>query len=135
MTFLRKISLAFSAGSLGALANSIAAWLFGLLGITAAFGVHIAPALSKSWLYPRIVWGGIWGLVLLVPLIRKSSALNGAVLSIAPTLVTLLVVFTLKGKGMMGMELGTLTPMFPLIFNAIWGAVAGAWYGLVNEDR
>lgn len=35
---------------LGALANSLAAWLFGVLGITEAFGVAIAPALAKGWL-------------------------------------------------------------------------------------
>ena len=133
MNLGRKLSLAFAAGSVGALANSFTVWLFGLLGITAAFGVKIAPALTSSWLYPRIVWGGMWGALLLLPLIKKSPALRGAALSIVPTLVTLVVVYPAKGKGMMGLELGTLTPLFPLIFNAIWGAAAGAWYGWVGE--
>ncbi len=135
MKYFKKLSLVFSAGCLGAFVNSLVVWLFGLLGITAAFGVHIAPALTKGWLYPRIIWGGIWGIILLVPLIKKSNILNGIVLSIAPTLVTLLVVFPSKGKGMMGLELGALTPIFPLIFNSIWGAVAGAWFSIVNENR
>lgn len=135
MKYFRELSLVFSAGCLGAFANSLFVWVFGLLGITAAFGVQIAPALTKSWLYPRIVWGGIWGAILLVPLIKKSHVLRGIVLSIAPTLITLLVVFPSKGKGLMGIELGTLTPVFPLIFNAIWGVVAGAWYGFVSENR
>lgn len=132
MTFLRKLSLAFSAGCLGALANSLVVWWMGSHGITSALGVSIAPALSKSWLYPRIVWGGIWGEMLLLPLIKRSHILRGIVLSIVPTLVTLFVVFPSKGKGMMGMELGTLTPLFPLFVNAIWGAVAGFWYKMVN---
>ena len=129
----RKLSLVFAAGSIGALANSLAVWLFGLLGITAAFGVKIAPALTSSWLYPRIVWGGMWGALLLLPVIKKAPALRGLVLSIVPTLVTLFVVYPAKGKGMMGLELGTLTPLFPLFFNAIWGVAAGAWYGWVIE--
>jgi len=132
MKFLRKLSLAFSAGCLGALANSLIVWLMGSHGITAALGISIAPALTKSWLYPRIVWGGIWGGILLLPLIKRSHILRGIVLSIAPTLVTLFIVFPSKGKGMMGMELGTLTPLFPLFSNAIWGAVAGIWYKMMN---
>jgi hypothetical protein len=58
----RKITLVFGAGCLGGLVNSLAVWICGLFGITAALGVKIAPQLSATWLYPRIVWGGIWGL-------------------------------------------------------------------------
>ena len=59
--------LAFSAGALGGLANSLAVWLFGALGITLALGVGIAPGLTPAWLYPRIVWGGLWGFLFLLP--------------------------------------------------------------------
>ena len=55
-----KISLVFAAGCLGGLVNSLAVWLSGLYGLTATLGVKIAPQLSAAWLYPRIVWGGIW---------------------------------------------------------------------------
>jgi hypothetical protein len=30
-------------------------------------------------------------------------------------------------KGMMGLDLGTLTPGFVLFFNAIWGVAAALW--------
>jgi hypothetical protein len=93
----------------------------------------MAPALTKTWLYPRIVWGGIWGVVLLLPLIKRSYVLRGLVLSILPTVVTLFVVFPSEGKGMMGAQLGALTPLFPLVLNGLWGAVAGAWYGLTRK--
>jgi hypothetical protein len=54
---LRDATMVFSAGCLGGLANSIAVWVFGVIGITTALGVAIAPSISPAWLYPRIVWG------------------------------------------------------------------------------
>ena len=129
MRFARRLSVAFSAGALGGVANSIVVWLCGVQGITAAAGVRIAPALTKGWLYPRIVWGGIWGVVLLFPIIKKSHVLRGLVLSIAPTLVMLFLVFPSNGSGMMGLDLGKLTPAFVVGFNAVWGIAAGTWYG------
>jgi hypothetical protein len=30
-------------------------------------------------------------------------------------------------KGMMGLDLGTLTPLFVLFFNAVWGVAAALW--------
>ena len=68
---VRKISLVFAAGVLGGLLNSLAVWGAGELGITAAAGVKIAPKLSAAWLYPRLVWGGIWGILFLVPMMQK----------------------------------------------------------------
>jgi hypothetical protein len=35
--------------------------------------VAIAPALKLSWLYPRIVWGGLWGLVFVFPFLLISA--------------------------------------------------------------
>ena len=57
---MKKVLIFFAAGCLGALANSLAVWLFGDLGITKLLGVSISPSLTAGWLYPRIVWGGIW---------------------------------------------------------------------------
>ncbi|WDN89623.1 hypothetical protein BuS5_02591 [Desulfosarcina sp. BuS5] len=62
---MKKILIFFAAGCLGALVNSIAVWLFGDLGITSSFGVSISSSLTPGWLYPRIVWGGLWGLLFL----------------------------------------------------------------------
>jgi hypothetical protein len=46
----------------------------------------------------------------------------------------LFVVFPLKaGKGMGGLELGTLTPLFVLIFNWVWGAAAACWLKYIKE--
>lgn len=128
-TWLRAISLTFAAGAVGALVNSLAVWLFGLMGITAALGVNLAPSLSPAWLYPRIIWGGLWGFLFLTPIYPASPLLRGLVFSLAPTLVQLFVIFPIKaGKGIMGLDLGTLTPLLVIFFNAIWGVVASFWF-------
>jgi hypothetical protein len=124
----KNISMVFAAGCLGGLVNSLAVWVFGDLGINAALGVRIAPALTPQWLYPRIIWGGIWGLLFLLPLMRSRILSRGIIFSLGPTLIQLLVVFPLKaGKGYMGLDLGTLTPLLVFIFNAIWGIATAIW--------
>lgn len=121
---MKKPLIVFAAGCLGALANSLAVWFFGSTGINQALGVSIAPMLSPAWLYPRIVWGGLWGLLFLLPLLNSKPLAKGAILSIFPTLVQLFVVFPFKaGKGMAGLELGLLTPLLVLFFNLVWGIV------------
>lgn len=124
----RKISLVFAAGVLGGLLNSLAVWGAGEFGITAAAGVKIAPTLSAAWLYPRLVWGGIWGILFLLPMMQTRIWSRGFIYSLGPTLVQLFVVFPMKAKkGMMGLELGMLTPLFVVAFNAIWGWAAAIW--------
>lgn len=129
MNSLAKIvSLVFAAGVLGGLLNSLAVWIFGELGITTALDVKIAPQLSAAWLYPRLVWGGIWGALFLLPVMQTRIWSRGFVYSLGPTLVQLFVVFPLKAKkGAMGLDLGIFTPLFVVIFNAIWGWTAAIW--------
>ncbi|MCG8350197.1 MAG: hypothetical protein MI924_20725 [Chloroflexales bacterium] len=125
--FVRKAALCFAAGCAGGLANSIVVWLLGALGITAALGVGIAPEFTPAWLYPRIVWGGLWGFLFLLPVLRSTPYMSGLVWSLGPTLVQLLIIFPFKAdKGVFGLELGALTPLFVFIFNVIWGLVAAA---------
>ena len=90
---MRNILIYFAAGCLGALANSLTVWLFGDFGITKNFSVSIAPTLSPTWLYPRIVWGGIWELMFVLPLLNAKLIRKGSLLSLFPTAVQLFVVF------------------------------------------
>lgn len=123
-----RLSHAFAAGCFGGLINSTVVWLCGHYHLTSTFGVRLAPMFSLSWLYPRVVWGGMWGLLFLLPLSGTSALKKGFILSLCPTMVQLFVVFPYKaGKGFMGMDLGTLTPVFVLIFNAFWGVAAAFW--------
>ncbi|HEY9880195.1 MAG TPA: hypothetical protein V6D29_17195 [Leptolyngbyaceae cyanobacterium] len=128
--------MAFSSGAVGGLVNSIVVWLFGILGITALLGVALAPNWTPAWLYPRIVWGGLFGL--LVPFAvnpRNNPLLSGLLLSLAPTLVQLFIVFPAKTPhGVLGLGLGALTPLFVLLFNAVWGLITVALYRLLTNS-
>jgi hypothetical protein len=124
----KKLSLAFTAGCIGGLLNGLIVWMFGVMEITAALGVKISPALSPAMLYPRIVWGGLWGLLFLLPFMEAHIVRKGLFLSLGPTMVQLFIVFPLKAqKGFMGLELGALTPLFVVFFNAVWGLAAAFW--------
>ena len=121
---MKKLLIFFAAGCLGALANSLAIWALGNYGISKLLGVSIAPALSPAWLYPRIVWGGIWGLLFILPLPDSKLFRKGTILSLFPTAVQLFVVFPHAGKGTAGLELGMLTPLFVLFVNWVWGVTS-----------
>ena len=121
---MKKALIFFAAGCLGAFANSVVVWLFGDYGITKSLGVSISPALTASWLYPRIVWGGIWGWLFFLPLLNSKPLAKGTILSLFPTIVQLFIVFPYKAhKGVAGMDLGVLTPVFVFVFNWVWGVV------------
>jgi len=117
--------ICFAAGCIGALVNSIAVWMSGDLGFTGQLGVSLAPALTPRWLYPRIVWGGIWGFLFLLPMLRSRTVLRGSVISLFPSAAQLFYFFPFEAhKGLAGLELGLLTPVFVLFFNLVWGVVA-----------
>ena len=134
--FPAKLSLTFCAGCLGGLINGLFVWGFGAAGIAQALGVHIAPPLTPPLLYQKMVWGGIWGWLFLVPLMNRSLFWRGLVWSLGPTLVQLFIVFPLQAKkGVMGLELGYLTPLFVVFYNAVWGWVASYWLAFSGYRR
>lgn len=131
-----SISRALTAGALGGLVNSLLVWSFGASGLTAALGVALAPAWTSAWLYPRVVWGGIWGLLFLLPILETRPLTRALVVSLAPTLVQTCVVFPfVAGKGWFGLELGMLTPILVLVFNAAWGIAASVWMTTSRESH
>ncbi|MBD3296224.1 MAG: hypothetical protein GF392_02510 [Candidatus Omnitrophica bacterium] len=132
--FVRKISLAFTAGAVGGILNRFVVWLFGYTGISGDLGVNFAPAWSKMFVYTGIVWGGIWGFLFILPLLRRSAALRGILYSIPPTLVMLFVVLPRQmNKGMMGTDLGNMMLVLVVFFNIIWGLGAAYWLKLTGE--
>jgi hypothetical protein len=122
--FLDRAAVSFAAGAFGASVNSVAVWAAGHYGLMARLGVAIAPSLTAGWLYPRLVWGGLWGFLFLLPL-RGSWWLRGLIVSLAPSAFQLLYVFPqMTGQGLLGLRLGALTPVLVLVFNAVWGLAA-----------
>ncbi len=124
------LAVCFCAGLLGGLANSLALWLADRWGLTALAGVQILPQLTPEWLYPRLVWGGLWGLLFYFtvarPRFRRHWVRKGLWLSLLPTLAQLFIVFPYQTPyGPLGIGLGTLTPLFVLLANFVWGFFTG----------
>lgn len=121
-------AICFATGVLGGFINSLAVWLSGHFQLTAMAGVNLAPDFTPAWLYPRLVWGGIWGLVFWLtvgpPRAKGGWIRKGLWVSLLPTAVQLFYIFPYRTPhGMGGLALGTLTPAFVLVFNAVWGFV------------
>lgn len=126
--FIRKLSILFSAGGLGGMINSLAVWLFGKYGVSASLGVSMAPRFTPELIYPRVVWGGLWAVLFLIPLKGRNTITKGLLLSLGPSLVQLFYIFPVHtGQGIAGIKLGWVTPLLVLFFNALWGATAGLW--------
>jgi hypothetical protein len=119
---MKKLLIFFSAGCAGGLAYSVAVSVFGDLGITSALGVSYHHSLTPGWVYPRIVWGGIWGILFFLPLSQSNLFLKGTILSLLPASFQLFVVFPLlSNHSIGGIDLGMLTPLLILFFNWLWG--------------
>lgn len=121
---MKKLMIFFAAGAIGALLSSLVMWQFGQQGISQSLGVAIAPSLSAHWLYPRIVWGGLWGLLFALPMMNARLLTKGTVLSLIPSAVQLFIVLPNAGKGVAGLEMGLYTPALIVFFNWVWGVAA-----------
>jgi hypothetical protein len=133
---LNRIGVAFAAGSAGGLATALTLWLFGLLGITTAFGVDLVQPLTPPFIYTMVVWGGIFGFLFLLPVMQGSVWLRGFIFGLVPTVVQCLIVFPVKmHAGMLGLSLGALTPVFVLIFNTVWGVVTAYLFVRAGGDE
>lgn len=127
MGMARDSSLAFAAGALGGLSAGLTLWALGQLGITKLLLVSIAPRLTTSWVFGKVVWGGLWGLLLLLPILKSRVVWRGLVLSLVPTLVQLVYVFPKTSAGMFGLGLGQLAPLVVLTAYAAGGIIAAWW--------
>ena len=133
MTRTRTLmTVCFCAGMLGALCSSLVAWKAGQLGLPALLDVRMAPSLTLSWLYSRLIWGGLWGLVYFLavgPLkARRHWVRKGLWISLGPSLFQLLFVYPhMTGHAWLGLELGQFTPLFVLLYNLVWGLFTGVF--------
>lgn len=125
---IRKISGAFAGGAFGALVDSFNIWFIGKLGISDLIGLAMKPEFSAPWLYQRMVWGGIWMLLLLLPLWRGRVLMRGCLFSLLPSALMLFMVLPGMGKGMLGLGFGAVTPLVVIGLNCIYGMVASLWF-------
>jgi hypothetical protein len=124
------MTVCFCAGMLGALCSSLVVWQAGQMGLPTMAGVRMSPSLTPDWLYSRLVWGGLWGLIYFLvvgPLkYRRHWARKGLWISLLPTAFQLLYVFPeITHFGWFGLDLGQFTPLFVLSYNLVWGLCTG----------
>lgn len=130
---LRKLSAGFSSGVVGALVFSVLYWLSIHFSLTNQMGIFLT--VPGSWrnilaaLYPCLVWGGIFGLLFLLPWLPKYWWVRGVLFSLIPTVIMLIYYIPqVMDGGMFGVSLGKYTFAFFVAMNAIWGLVASFWY-------
>ncbi len=109
----RKLAVTYAAGSIGALANSAALQL--LRALRTDTGI---PAATPGWLYSRLVWGGLFGLLFLVPVLPGRPLAKGVLLSLVPSVARLTLFAPAGGIG------GPLAVAMVFVFNAVWGVAA-----------
>ncbi|ABA89671.1 hypothetical protein Pcar_2432 [Syntrophotalea carbinolica DSM 2380] len=124
------LCVCFCAGLLGALANSSVTWLAAKLGLPQWCGVDLVPQWTAAWIYPRLLWGGLWGLVFFMtvgsPRSRTQWVRKGLWVSVLLSAWQLFYIYPNRTAfGVLGLGLGTLTPLFILFYNLIWGGFTG----------
>ncbi len=132
MKLIRNISGAFTGGVLGALLDSFNIWAMGKTGISDLIGITMKPEFTAPWAYKRMIWGGIWMLLLLIPFLKSKIILRGMLVSLIPSAMMLFMVFPSMGKGMYGLGFGTLMPLVVIVLNFIYGALASYWYSMAK---
>ena len=134
MKIVRNLSGAFTGGALGALLDSFNIWAMGRVGISDFLGITMKPQFTAPWAYERMIWGGIWMLLLVVPLLRSKIILRGMLISLLPSAVMLFKVLPAMGKGYYGLGFGTLTPVVVIVLNFIYGIFASYWYSMAKAS-
>lgn len=132
---IRKISGAFTGGALGALLDSFNIWWMGAVGLSDRLGIGMQPDFAAPWVYKRMIWGGIWMLLLLLPLWRGRVVARGMFFSLFPSAMMLLVVLPSMGQGMFGLGFGALMPAVVIVLNFIYGIFASWWYAKTVSRR
>lgn len=133
MQVWRKVSLVFAAGAFGGLVKALTAVSFTQLGLSAALGSRMARLLSPVLVYDHVVWGGLWGLLFLLPTARLSLYSRGVLFSLGQTLVQLFLIAPKMGHGFLGLNMGLGTPFLVAFFGVVWGLAAATWLGLTGE--
>lgn len=131
-SIMTRVSLTYAAGSVGALVYCWLTWYLAQKGVPQRFGIAVTPAWSAAFLYSHLVWGGLWGFLFVLPMWRTGFWIGvfsrGILFSLFPTLFQLFYGLPyLAGKGMMGLALGKLTPVFVFLTNAVWGVSTALW--------
>ncbi len=123
-----QISLSFAAGVVGAIVKLSAAWLMTQMGLFHLLGCDLSASTDKQWIYSHLVWGGIFGLFLVLPVLTNTVFKRGLVLGLLPAAFQLFVVFPIfLDERIMGLNHGATTPLFVITLDLLWGIASVGW--------
>ena len=123
-------AVCFTAGLLGAIASSVFLWGCNEWGVLATLGVKMKQTLDLPAFYPKMMIGGLWGLVYFftvgIPRHRRHWVRKGLWFSLLPSLVAIFYLYpNVYHRGMAGFDLGMLTPLVIVVTNLVWGLFTG----------
>eukprot|EP00892_Ulva_mutabilis_P002746 jgi/Ulvmu1/12472/UM009_0124.1 len=134
------LSVVCFGGAVGGVFNAITEPIFEFFHIAGAHGFMTRlhdPDASDAIVFAghRVLWGGIWGLLYLLPMHKsvKNFWLRSVIFAIIPTLFALLVSIPAMsdGAGLFGIHLGIFTPLFVYIATWLtWAVPSYLWVGL-----
>ena len=126
----------FGAGAIGGLLQTLLIWMVSEFGLFALLQLPLRFELNLVWFYQRISWGGLWGLLFLIPLLRGAPQWKrGLLVGIFPALASLLIFLPFKdGHGYLGLNLGVMMPVVVVVFGLVWGMITGALLDRARPD-
>lgn len=111
----------YGAGSLAALLACSVILLIQILGLSQLIQLPSFPVLSQSWLYPKVIWGGLLSLCFVLPFMSSNTLVKSAVLALVISLVELFFALPFNlYHGVMGLNVGMVTFLIMLGFNLVW---------------
>lgn len=128
-----QLSVTFAAGTVGAVVNMGAAWLFAQMHLFSLLHCNIHIDVTREWIYSRLVWGGLFGLFFVLPIWTGKSVRRGLLFGLLPAAFQLFVVFPLLlHKQLLGLNFGFTTPLFVIVLNLLWGLAASGWLAMLG---
>lgn len=123
----RRLSLAFAAGGVGVIVLIAFLWLLRESGAMASLGLKMPAPKLPDFLYSRIVWGGIWAFLFVLPVMTRQWLLRGLVVGVLASLASIFY-FNPAWKS------APFTFVIVIfVANSIWGVAASGWYRAVSR--
>lgn len=136
---LRNILSAFGAGAAGGISNVVFLVVAAAVGLPALFGLTLPNFGTAAFLYKQMVWGGLWALVFLLPVVPRNWVTRAIIVALASASLTFFVFFPMgttdgKGPGIAGLNIGTLMPVYVIFADLAYAFVASKLYQITVES-
>ena len=127
---MKRWFYAYGCGSLAALFAHVLVWLCWRADMFRRLGSALSPGAMPAWLYAHVVWGGLAGLLFLVPAGPPKTVPRGLTFALIPALLFLIFECPYGRWGTRGSH-GWATPLLVYGVFAVWGMITAA----LTNDR